>query len=256
MFSPIIEKILLRYNRLISSNENKHEPLICVIIATYNRGSILCDRTIPAILNQTYCNFEIIIVGDKVADNTEELISQNKDPRIKFKNLEQRTKYPVDPIDRWMVAGATPRNVALYMAKGDWIYTISDDDILLPDCFEKMVRFALSNDVESISANYLSYTEDGEKVFKAEDVERQLRIYMTGIPAWMYKSRLKFFKWNLNSWRKSWNRPSDYDLQHRMKNAGVTMGYLDELVAISPLVEGTNLTGSKAALHLNKLNKY
>jgi len=155
-----------------------------------------------------------------------------------------------------MVAGATPRNVALYMAKGDWIYTISDDDILLPDCFEKMVRFALSNDVESISANYLSYTEDGEKVFKAEDVERQLRIYMTGIPAWMYKSRLKFFKWNLNSWRKSWNRPSDYDLQHRMKNAGVTMGYLDELVAISPLVEGTNLTGSKAALHLNKLNKY
>lgn len=256
MFSDIKEKMLLRYNRLINSDKNKQKPLISVIIATYNRGSILCERTIPAILNQTYENFEIIVVGDKVVDNTVELISQNKDPRIKFKNLKERTKYPEDPIDRWMVAGATPRNVALSMAKGDWIFTISDDDILLPNCFEKMVDFALSNNVESISANYLSYTEDGEKVFKAEDVEQQLGIYMTGIPAWMYKSKLKFFKWNLNSWQKSWNRPSDYDLQHRMKNAGVTMGYLDELVAISPLVEGTNLTGSKAAVHLNKLNKY
>lgn len=256
MFIGIKEKILLWYSRFHIGKKKNQKPLISVIIATYNRGEILCGRTIPAIMGQTYDNFEIIIVGDKVVDNTAELITKIKDPRIKFKDLKERTIYPEDPISRWMVAGATPRNEALSIAKGDWIYTISDDDILMPDCFEKMVHFALKNDVESISANYLSYTEEGEKVFKATDVEKQLGIYMTGIPSWMYKSNLKFFKWNINSWRKSWNRPSDYDLQHRMKNAGVKMGYFDELVAISPLVEGTTLTGSQAALYLNKLNKY
>lgn len=256
MIIGIKERILLWYSRLLITNKPGQKPLISVIIATYNRGIILSERTIPSILSQSYENFEIIIVGDKVIDNTAELIGKITDPRIKFEDLKQRTKYPDDPINRWMVAGATPRNKALAMVKGDWIYTISDDDILLPDCFQKMIDYALSNDVESISANYLSYTEQGEKVFKAVDVEKQLGIYMTGIPAWMYKSNLKFFKWNLNSWRKSWNRPSDYDLQHRMKNAGVKMGYLDELVAISPLVEGTKLTGSQAALYLNKIDKY
>lgn len=252
-----LELCLLCFSRLFSRKTTSINPLISVIIATYNRGEILCNRTIPSILSQTYPYFEIVIVGDCVIDNTAELIDKITDKRIKFINLNKRTEYPTNPIDRWMVAGATPRNVALSIIKGDWIYTISDDDILLPDCFEKMISYTISNkEVESVSANYISYVNDQTKIFKAKDVEEQLGIYMTGIPSWMYKSNLKFFKWNLNSWRKNWNRPSDYDLQHRMKNAGVRMGYFDDVVAISPLVEGTNLTGSKAAIHLNQLNRY
>lgn len=257
MIRDFKEMVLLKLSRLkCQFNKPEPRPLISFVIATYNRGSILCERTLPSILNQTYDNFEIVIVGDKVIDNTAELIREIKDKRIRFRDLKVRTKYPSDPVNRWMVAGAKPRNVALSMIKGDWIYTISDDDILLPDCLEKMVNYVNSNEVESLSANYLSYVGGEERIFKAIDVEKQLGLYMTGIPAWMYKADLKFFKWNINSWRKSWNRPSDYDLQHRMKNAGVRMGYFDDLVAISPLVEGTTLTGSQAALYLNKINKY
>jgi glycosyltransferase involved in cell wall biosynthesis len=251
-----IEKCLLYFYRFYPRKKITGNPLISVIIATYNRGEILCNRTLPSILSQTYPNFEIVIVGDCVIDNTAELVNKIADKRIKFINLEKRTDYPTNPIDRWMVAGATPRNVALSIIKGDWIYTISDDDILLPDCFEKMIYYTRNHkNVESVSANYISYVDGKEKIFRANDVEKQLGIYMTGIPSWMYKSKLKFFKWNLNSWRKKWNRPSDYDLQHRMKNAGVRMGYFDEEVAISPLVEGTNLTGSRAALFLSKTEK-
>lgn len=232
-------------------------PLISVIIATYNRGEILCNRTIPSILSQSYPYFEIIVIGDCVIDNTVELISKIDDERVIFKNLSKRTKYPTDPIDRWMVAGATPRNIGLQLAKGNWIYTISDDDILLPDCFEKMINYCNANpDVESVSANFVSYVEGEETIFRASDIEKRLGFFMTGIPSWMYKSNLKFFRWNGESWRKKWNRPSDYDLQHRMKNAGVKMGYLDEVVSISPLVTGTKLTGSKAALFLYESGKY
>ncbi len=250
-YSAALEFLLLRSARMRHWSRSR-QPLISIVIATYNRGRILCERTLPAIFGQTYSNLEVIVVGDCVADNTAELIEQFKDPRLRFIDLPVRTTYPSDPIARWMVAGTVPRNVGISLAKGDWIYIISDDDILLPDCLEKMVAFAQTHNVESISAAYLSYVDGVEKRFTAEDVEKQLGFCMTGIPAWMYRSYLSFFKWNIDSWKKSWNRPSDYDLQHRMRDSGVRMGYFDEVVAVSPLVEGTHLTGSKAVLYLNQ----
>lgn len=58
--------------------------------STYNRGKILTERTIPSVLKQTYQNFEIIIVGDNCTDNTEELLNDFNDDRIKFYNLLKR----------------------------------------------------------------------------------------------------------------------------------------------------------------------
>ena len=255
-FKFIVEYLKLQIARFQNGNYVVEKPLVSIIIATYNRGKILCERTLPSIFNQSYSNFEIIIVGDHVIDNTEELISIISDKRLKFINLEKRTIYPTDPINRWMVAGARPRNIAISKAKGDWIYVISDDDILLPNCLEKMLQFSNTGNYESISSQYISYENSIEKIFGAEEVKNQLGFYMTGIPSWMYRRYLSFFKWNINSWKKKWNKPSDYDLQHRMKNAGVRMGYFDDVVAISPLVEGTSLTGSQAALMLSKTGKY
>ena len=182
------EFLQLRGARFIQSHQKNDHPLISIVIATYSRGRILCERTLPAIFQQTYPNLEVIVVGDCVADNTAELIAQIHDPRLKFINLPVRTEYPQDPIDRWMVAGTVPRNVGISVARGDWIYVISDDDILLPDCLEKMIAYARTHPVESISASYLSYADGVEKRFTAEDVEKQLGFYMTGIPAWMYRS--------------------------------------------------------------------
>jgi hypothetical protein len=42
---------------------------------------------------------------------------------------------------------------------------------------------------------------------------------------------LRFFKYNVNCWRKSWNRTNDTDLPIRMYRAGVRMGFLDEVLA-------------------------
>jgi glycosyltransferase involved in cell wall biosynthesis len=138
-FKFIVEYLKLQLTRFQNRNFVLEKPLVSIIIATYNRGKILSERTLPSIFNQSYSNFEIIIVGDHVIDNTEELISLIPDKRLKFINLEKRTIYPTDPISRWMVAGARPRNIAISKAKGEWIYVISDDDILLPNCLEKMV---------------------------------------------------------------------------------------------------------------------
>ncbi|MDO8665381.1 MAG: glycosyltransferase, partial [Gemmatimonadales bacterium] len=63
-------------------------------IATYNRGAVLCERTIPTVLAQTYPHFELLIVGDHCTDDTEERVKALKDPRIRFVNLPERGNYP------------------------------------------------------------------------------------------------------------------------------------------------------------------
>ena len=52
-----------------------------------------------------------------------------------------------------------------------------------------------------------------------------------GTQTWLYRGYLKFMKYNPDCWRKKWNKVNDTDLQERMVNAGVRIGYLDEITA-------------------------
>jgi len=118
------------------------DPLVTVCIATYSRSRILCERTIPSVLNQTWKNIELIVVGDCCPDDTAERISHITDPRLRFINLEERGNYPPDPQLRWLVAGTKPENTALSLARGAFITHLDDDDTYPPERLEKLVRLA------------------------------------------------------------------------------------------------------------------
>ena len=49
-----------------------NNPLISIYIPTFNRASILINKSLPSLLKQTYNNIEIIIIGDRCTDNTED----------------------------------------------------------------------------------------------------------------------------------------------------------------------------------------
>jgi len=241
----VTEQILLRIMRShyrVLYEKGKDQGLITIVIATYNRGKILTERTIPSILNQSYQNFEILVIGDKCIDNTPLLITNLKDSRIRFYDLPQRGKYPSNAESCWFVQGVAPRNKGLKLAKGSWLAWISDDDILLPHHLEELLRSAKQGNYEFVSAAY-TCEKNGEIITRrASDYNPPIG----GMQTWLYRSYLKFFKWNIHSWRKSWDRPCDYDLQYRMLSAGVRMGFIDDIVAHVPAVEGTNTVGLEA----------
>lgn len=233
---------------------NIEKPLISIIIATYNRSNILINRTIPSILNQSYDNFEIVIVGDHCIDDTPEKIKLINDKRVKFFDLKKRGKYPKDIKDRWFVQGTKPRNKGMELAKGDWFVFISDDDILLPNHLYTLLNAAVKLNVEFISASYETI-KNGERIIVKPVFYNMNKknAFIGGMQTWLYRSYLRCFKWNIHSWRKDWNRPVDYDLQFRFLRTGVKFGHIDDVVYFNPPVEGTNTTGYEAALMSDKL---
>jgi len=223
---PIMLKIArARYEHLYSNPTE--DPLVSIMIPTYNRGQLLIDRTLPPILAQTYQNLEVVIVGDCCPDNTPELLAQIKDPRVRFFNLPQRGKYPEDVSCRWFVAGTKPANEALKLVRGKWISFSDDDDVFTPDHIETLLRFAQREQHEFVSALYEA-ERDGKKVVVGHKADESPEY--GGHQTWLYRSYLRLFRYNIHSWRKSWNRPGDIDRILRMRAAGVRMGVLDQIV--------------------------
>lgn len=85
------------------------------VIPTYNRAKFL-PKTIASLLNQSYRYFEIIIIDDGSTDETNEIVNNIKDPRIKYYYQENKER------------GAA-RNYGLLKAKGDYINFFDSDDI-------------------------------------------------------------------------------------------------------------------------------
>jgi len=101
--------------------------LISIIIPTYNRASFLLD-CVNSILNQTYTEFEIIIVSDGSTDNSKEEIAKLNDSRVKFIELDKNYGYP-----------AKARNEGIKLSKGDFIAFCDDDDLWEKEKLEKQI---------------------------------------------------------------------------------------------------------------------
>ncbi len=240
-----MEPILLRLARMRFEKEYRNQtedPLISIVTTTFKRAKVLTERCIPAVLNQTYKNFEFVITGDSRVDETATLVRAIKDPRIKFYDVPEYEHYPKETKLRWYVGGVPSRNKALEFAKGKWIAEIDDDDVFLPDHLEKLLRFAQKGNYEFVSAEYLAEHRGKKTVFGAEGSIPPIG----GVQTWLFRSYLRFFKWNVHSWRKSFNRPPDIERQLRIGSAGVRTGFLNEVVTHVLPIPGKDTTGLDA----------
>jgi glycosyltransferase involved in cell wall biosynthesis len=100
--------------------------MISVIIPAYNRAKLL-TRAIQSVLSQTYQDFEIIVVDDFSKDNTDELMQQYHDTRIRYIKHSQNK------------GGNAARNTGIKQARGEFIAFLDSDDEWLPEKLEKQI---------------------------------------------------------------------------------------------------------------------
>lgn len=220
---------------------------VSIPIATFDRIDILLDRTIPALLRQTHADVEVIVVGDGTPEELFSRLSTISDPRLRLHRLAKRTPYPTSALERWMVAGWRPRNVGAALATGEWVIWISDDDEFVPNGVEVLLAAAQSHpSAEVVTAAY-QYGSIGPRTCRPADGIRDVGFPFGGT-GWMMRSHLVGFRWNGQSWRKAWNRPCDYDLVVRLRDAGARFLAIDDVVVIQHEVAGTGLIGRRGAL--------
>ncbi len=103
-------------------------PRISVIISTYNGDRFLLE-SVQSILDQSFDDFELIVVNDGSSDNTAGVLQTFADKRIRIVNNDQN------------LGIAASQNKALNLAGGEYLALMDHDDISLPQRLQKQVEF-------------------------------------------------------------------------------------------------------------------
>lgn len=107
-----------------------NNPLVSVIIPNYNHASYL-DQRIQSVLNQTYDNFEVIILDDRSPDNSVEVINQYaSNPHVS--HIVVNKENSGSTFVQW--------NHGIELSKGDIIWIAESDDYCEPNFLEELVR--------------------------------------------------------------------------------------------------------------------
>ena len=111
--------------------ETTKQPLITVVMPNYN-GRRFVEQAIDSVLNQTYSNFELLVVDDCSKDDSLQLIQQKaqSDDRIRIIALEHNAGV------------ANARNVGIKEAKGEFIALLDNDDLWTEDKLERQLALA------------------------------------------------------------------------------------------------------------------
>tara|TARA_B100000945_G_scaffold49514_1_gene35172 strand:- start:121 stop:1041 length:921 start_codon:yes stop_codon:yes gene_type:complete len=116
-----------------------NKPLISIIIPSYNHGHLI-GRALKSILDQTYTNWEAIIVDNSSKDDTENIVLSFLDSRIKFHKINNKGVI------------ASSRNLGIKKAIGEWIAFLDSDDWWKPEKLDTVLK-SMSNDCDLIFHN-------------------------------------------------------------------------------------------------------
>ena len=106
-----------------------NEPLVSVIIPTYNRAATL-RRTVDSALAQTYQPLEVIVVDDGSTDTSGEVIASYGD---RIRSVRRANGGP-----------SAARNTGMEVAEGEWLAFLDSDDVWLPEKISRQVRLVAS----------------------------------------------------------------------------------------------------------------
>lgn len=172
---------------------HENEPLVSVVIPTYKRPKAYLSRAVQSVRDQSYRNLEIIIVDDSTAafplrDENEAYIRSLHDERIIYLQNEQNC------------GGSLSRNRGIFMASGEYITFLDDDDEYLPCKVARQVQFMEEQQQCDMSlSEMIMYAEDGnvvdcrdyrdlEDFSQAGLMRYHLMKHLTGTPTYMFRA--------------------------------------------------------------------
>ena len=139
----------------------KINPLISVIMPLYNSEDFVRE-SIYSVLNQSYPNFELLVIDDCSSDRSAEIVKSIPDRRVFLYVIRERS------------GAAVARNLGLCKAKGDYVAFLDSDDLWDPKKLEKQLLFMQKN-FFSFTCTYSRGVENGKLVYieKCPDVVGQ-----------------------------------------------------------------------------------
>lgn len=132
--------------------------LISVIMSNYNTPEEYLRTAIESVLNQTYSNFEFIIIDDCSTDNSLEIIKSYNDERIVI--IENKENLGI----------TKSLNRGLAVAKGEYIARMDADDICFPERFSKQVEYLKNNPQVVVCGTGVELFGDGSDIHKEKTV--------------------------------------------------------------------------------------
>jgi|TARA_B110001450_G_C17571227_1_gene460872 glycosyltransferase involved in cell wall biosynthesis len=143
-----------------------------IILTTYNQIELL-KKCLSSVFNQSFKEFELIVIDNNSTDGTSEYLKSIKDERLKILKIHNEGMY------------VKSRNLGIRNSKTDWIAFIDSDDIWYPEKLKKCYEIIKQNDVDLIyhSVNYLnkkSYSKIIKEKSKKIDIPVEKYLYLNG----------------------------------------------------------------------------
>lgn len=161
-----------------------------IIVPVYNVEKYI-EKCLSSILNQSYVNYEVIIVNDGTKDNSQSIIDTFVSKDSRFKSYVK---------DNGGLSDA--RNFGVSKAKGDYLLFIDSDDYIEKDLLKLLNNTILNNHADIIRYNLNVVDENYNLILKNSDIRlsgnKKNNILKNKFvePAWLYAYKVDFFKSN------------------------------------------------------------
>lgn len=220
-------------------------PAVSVILPAYNCEKFI-GKAIQSVLQQTFTDFELIIINDGSTDNTGSVIQTFDDQRI---------LYLKNPGNQGLISTL---NKAITYVKGKYIARMDGDDICLAERLAKQKAFLDENENITVVASTIEFINEQEEKTGVWELDRQtitpeqikkaiLKQNCIAHPTVMMRSeiikQLKYMEYQKNI--------EDYDLWLRLLNRGYKIAKLDESLLLYRIHDS-----SITSVHLKKTNPF
>ncbi len=186
---------------------NDNIPQISVIMSVFNGEKYLADA-IESILNQTFSDFEFIIIDDGSTDRSLKIINE-------FAQIDKRIQVVKNDNNIGLAASL---NKGISLAKGEYITRMDADDVSLPERFEKQVVYLNTHqEIAVVASNYIRVDENNNVLRHTNRPTTPSRIFfrlffgdVIAHPTVMMRQKIfnkGFYKYNEN-----YKTAQDYDL--------------------------------------------